>query len=301
MSTDPYAALGLGKTATQDEIKKAYRKIAKEAHPDLNPGDTKAEGRFKAAAAAYDLLKDPETRAKFDRGEIDAAGQERAQRSYYREYAEAPNSGYRTSRGFDDMGGFGGVFDDLFRQRGAGGRGQAAKGQDMHFNLEVGFMEAALGGTRRLTLPGGNAIDVKIPQGLADGQTIRLRGKGHKGIGGGPDGDALVTVGVAEHPFFRREGEDILVDLPISLDEAVLGGKVQVPTIDGAVALTIPAGANTGQVLRLRGRGITRGTKKGDQRVSLRVVMPEKIDTALSDFMKSWKQNNAYNPRRGME
>ena len=152
------------------------------------------------------------------------------------------------------------------------------RGPDRHYTLEVGFLEAARGGTRRITLPNGDVLDVKIPQGLADGQTIRLRGKGAEGVGGGPAGDALVTVTVAEHPFFRREGEDILVEVPIALDEAVLGARVEVPTIDGRVALTVPKGASSGQVLRLRGKGVKRGDKRGDQLVSLKIVAPKAVD-----------------------
>lgn len=303
MSDDPYAALGVAKTATDAEIRKAYKKIAKESHPDLNPGDPKAAARFKAAAAAYDLLKDPEKRRRFDAGEIDASGQERPERRFYREYAEGPEATYHTSRGFEDFGDFSDVFADLFGQR--GGRGARAegirmRGPDRHYTLEVGFLEAARGATRRITLPDGNVLDVKIPQGLADGQTIRLRGKGGEGIGGGPAGDALVTATVSEHPFFRREGEDILVEVPIGFDEAVLGAKVEVPTIDGRVAVTVPKGASSGQVLRLRGRGVKRGDKRGDQLVSLKVVAPKTIDPELEAFFRSWRESHAYDPRKGV-
>jgi DnaJ-class molecular chaperone len=303
MSDDPYAALGVAKTATDAEIRKAYKKIAKESHPDLNPGDPKAAERFKAAAAAHDLLKDPEKRRRFDAGEIDARGQERPERRFYREYADGPEATYHTSRGYEDFGEFSDVFADLFGQR--GGRGARAegvrmRGPDRHYTLEVGFLEAARGATRRITLPNGDVLDVKIPEGLADGQTIRLRGKGGEGIGGGPAGDALVTVAVIEHPFFRREGEDILVEVPISLDEAVLGGKVEVPTIDGRVAVTVPKGASSGQVLRLRGRGVKRGTARGDQLVSLKVVAPKTIDAELEAFFRGWRERHAYDPRKGV-
>jgi DnaJ-class molecular chaperone len=302
MSEDPYAALGVPKTATQDEIRKAYKRIAKESHPDLNPGDSDAAGRFRAAAAAHDLLKDPETRARFDRGEIDASGQERPERRFYREYAEGPEATYHTARGYEDFGDFSDVFADLFGQRGRGGRGETVqlRGPDRHYTLEVGFLEAAKGATRRITLPGGDTLDVKIPEGLADGQTIRLRGKGGEGLGGGPPGDALVTVSVEPHPFFRREGEDILVELPIALDEAVLGAKVELPTIDGPVALTVPKGASTGQVLRLRGRGVKRGARRGDQLVSLKIVAPPKVDTELEEFFRRWRESHAYDPRKGV-
>ena len=303
MSDDPYAALGVAKTATQDEIRKAYKKIAKESHPDLNPGDAKATERFKAASAAHDLLKDPEKRARFDAGEIDASGQERPERKFYREYAEGPEATYHTSRGFEDFGDLGDVFGDLFGQRARGTRraeGIRMRGPDRHYTLEVGFLEAARGATRRITLPDGQVLDVKIPEGLADGQTIRLRGKGGEGIGGGPAGDALVTVGVTEHAFFRREGEDILVEVPITLDEAVLGGRVEVPTIDGRVALTVPKGASSGRVLRVRGKGVKRGDRRGDQLVTLKVVSPPVIDGELEEFFRRWRQGHAYDPRKGV-
>ena len=227
MSEDPYAALGVAKTATDDEIRKAYKKIAKTSHPDLNPGNTQAADRFKAASVAYDLLKDSERRRRFDAGEIDASGQERPERKFYREYAEGPEATYHTSRGFDDFGDYSDVFADLFgsRARGARGEGIRMRGADAHYTLSVGFLEAARGATRRITMPDGSVLDVKIPQGLADGQTIRLRGKGGAGVGGAESGDALVTVTVEPHAFFVREGDDILVELPISFDEAVLGER----------------------------------------------------------------------------
>lgn len=307
MADDPYAALGVSKTATQAEIRKAYRKIAKESHPDLNPGDPKAEARFKAAAAAHDLLKDAEKRKRFDAGEIDASGQERPERRFYREYAEGPEATYHTSRGFEDFGSYSDVFSDLFGQRARGGgpgggraEGVQLRGPDRHYTLEVGFLEAARGATRRITLPDGQVLDVKIPEGLADGQTIRLRGKGGEGYGGGPAGDALVTVTVGEHAFFRREGEDILVELPITLDEAVLGGRVEVPTIDGRVALTVPKGASSGRVLRVRGKGVKRGDRRGDQLVTLKVVMPPAVDGELEDFFRKWREGHAYDPRKGV-
>jgi DnaJ-class molecular chaperone len=304
MADDPYAALGVAKTATQDEIRKAYKKIAKASHPDLNPGDPKAEAKFKAAAGAYELLKDEEKRRRFDAGEIDASGQERPERRFYREYAEGPEATYHTSRGYEDFGDLGDVFADLFGQRARGGgaraEGMQMRGPDRHYTLAVGFLEAARGATRRITLPDGQVLDVKIPEGLADGQTIRLRGKGGEGYGGGPAGDALVTVGVEPHPFWQREGEDILIELPISLDEAVLGAKVEVPTIDGRVAMTVPRGASSGRVLRLRGKGVKRGDKRGDQLVTLRIVAPPAVDDELESFFRGWREKHAYDPRKGV-
>lgn len=303
MSDDPYAALGLTKTATEAEIKKAYKRIARESHPDLNPGDPKAEARFKAASSAHDLLKDPERRARFDRGEIDAQGHDKPERRFYREYAEGPEATYHTSRGFEDID-MSDVFSDLFGRRakggGGGGGGFSARGQDQHFTLEISFLDSVYGATQRLSLPGGGPLEVTIPQGVQDGQTIRLRGKGAPGFGEGPPGDALVTITVAPHPTFRREGDDIEIELPITFDEVVLGGKVETPTIDGKVALTIPKGATTGQMLRLRGRGVKRGDRRGDQRVRLKIVSPPEIDSALSAFFEDWRKTHAYDPRKGM-
>ncbi len=299
MAADPYEALGVARTASQDEIKKAYKRIAREAHPDLNPGDPTAAARFADAAAAYDLLKDPEQRARFDRGEIDASGQEHAERGYWRDYAgQEAGAGYRSARGFEDFGGMGDVFEDLFtRRRAGGGEGLRMRGPDHRYSLEVGFIDAAKGATRRLTLPDGATLDVRIPEGIADGQTIRLRGKGGAGIGGGEPGDALITVSVAPHPTFRREGDDVLVDLPIAIDEAVLGARVEAPTIDGPVSLTIPRGASSDQILRLRGRGV----RQGDQRVRLKIVAPPRIDEELEAFMRGWRERHAYDPRKGGE
>lgn len=313
MSDDPYAALGLTKSATDAEIKKAYRQIAKSSHPDLNPDDPKAEARFKAASAAYDLLKDPETRARFDRGEIDATGAERPERQFYREYAEAPGNPYRQGggqpfEGFEDFGDASDIFAEFMRQRGRegaqyGGREFQARGPDRHYTLDVSFIDAVKGGKTRIVLPDGQGLEVKIPEGASDGQTIRLRGKGGAGYGGGPAGDALATLSVQSHPLFRREGNDILITLPITLDEAVLGGKVATPTIDGTVNLSVPKGASSGQTLRLRGRGVKPigGTARGDQKVELSIVSPPKIDDSLSEFMETWRKNHAYDPRKGMK
>ncbi|TWI31051.1 DnaJ C-terminal domain-containing protein [Paracoccus sulfuroxidans] len=306
MADDPYKALGLGKSASQDEIKKAYRKIAKTDHPDLNP-DAAATERFKAATAAYDLLKDPEQRARFDRGEIDASGQERPQRHYYREYAEAGNNPYRNDQaGFDDLSG---VFSDLFGQRGGGGQGQGRRGgarsfdmrgPDQHFTLEIDFMTAARGGSTRITMPDGSTLEVKIPEGARDGQTVRLRGKGGAGFGEGEPGDALLTLTVAEDPEWKRDGDDLEVTLPITLDQAVLGGKVEAPTITGPVMLTIPRGASSGQKLRLKGRGLKRADgSHGDQHAVLKIVMPPHIDDELSNFFEHWRDGHGYDPRRG--
>lgn len=302
-TNDPYKALGLTKSASQDDIKKAYRRIAKTDHPDLNPDPAAAE-RFKAASAAYDLLKDPDQRARYDRGEVDASGQERPQRQYYRDYAQAGDNPYRQQHGgFDD---FSDVFSDLFGQRAqarghgyGGARSFDMRGPDQRFTLEIDFMTAARGGSTRITMPDGNMLDVKIPEGARDGQTIRLRGKGGPGLGEGGPGDALLTLSVAEDPDWRREGDDVEITLSITIDEAVLGGKVEVPTIDGPVMLTIPQGASSGRKLRLKGRGIKApGGARGDQHVVLRIVMPPKVDDDLIRFFTEWRENHPYDPHR---
>ncbi|MFT7595005.1 MAG: DnaJ-class molecular chaperone [Paracoccaceae bacterium] len=310
MSKDPYAALGLTKTATDDEIKKAYRKIARTCHPDLKPGDTAAEDRFKAASAAYDLLKDPETRARFDRGEIDASGAERPDRQFYRDYAEAPGNPYRSGpsgQQSHDFGDASDIFSEFMRQRGGGGGGHAgqgfqARGPDQRYALEIPFLDAVQGSKTQIVLPGGGALSVTIPPGTADGQTLRLRGKGSAGFGGGPAGDALVTLSVLPHPLFRREGNDIHIILPITLDEAVLGAKIATRTIAGSVTLTIPKGASSGQMLRLRGRGVKPkgAAAAGDQKVELSIVSPPKIDDDLAEFMQNWRKTHDYDPRKGM-
>lgn len=309
MAEDLYSVLGVAKTASADEITKAYRKLAKKLHPDLNPGDKVAEEKFKAISHAYSILKDAEQRGKYDRGEIDASGQEKPEARYYREYAGGPGGArYHSSAGYEDMGDFSDLFGDMFgggmRGAGMGGRSQrggarfSMPGQDAQYHLDIPFLDAVNGTKTRITLPDGSTLDVTIPPGVNAGQVLRLKGKGHPGLGEGPPGDALVEVGVRPHPVFKREGNDIVVELPISLDEAVLGGKVEIPTIGGKVAMTVPAGANSGQTLRLKGRGVK---GKGDQLVKLNVVMPEKVDDELKAFIEEWKTTHAYNPRRTMK
>lgn len=306
MSSNPYAALGLTKSATTEEIKKAYREIARDHHPDLNPDNARSEARFKAASAAYDLLKDPETRARFDRGEIDASGQEQ-QRSY-RDFAETADNPFRRGPrpgGFADPSD---IFAEFMRAGGNSGGGRGgfadvrARGQDTRYALDIDFLTAVKGGKTRITLPDGQGLEVAIPQGTRDGQTIRLRGKGGAGYGDGQAGDALVTLSVRPHAVFRREGNDIVLTLPITLDEAVLGAKVATPTIDGPVDLSVPKGASSGQVLRLRGRGVKpagRGVR-GDQRVELSIVAPPDIDDELTRFMTTWREKHTYYPRKQM-
>lgn len=314
MTLDPYAALGISKGATAEEIKKAYRKIARSNHPDLNPDDPAAEARFKDAGRAHDLLRDPEQRRRFDAGEIDATGAEKAPRRYYREEARRPENPYTQSRsaaGGDPFGkGFNAdeFFADFSRSRGAGaGKGFTRggpgdrPGQDTRYRLAVTFLDAVRGTKTPITLPDGSALEVKIPEGARDGQTLRLRGKGELGFGAGQPGDAYITLDVTPNPDFEREGDDILVTVPISIDEAILGGKIPVNTVTGAVNLTVPAGASSGQILRLKGRGVKGRSGKGDQRVTLRIVSPPIIDAALKEFMAGWRADHAYDPRAGKE
>ena len=286
---DPYTVLGVPKTATADEIKKAYRKLAKQHHPDLNPGSAESASRFKEISAAYDLLSDPDKRARFDRGEIDAGGQERAEASYYRSHAGGPQGAkYRAEAGFDPSD----LFSDLFGRGGRGGgdfREFKIRGGDVSYTLTVDFVDAARGAAKRLSFPEGKTLDVNVPPGTEDGAVLRLRGQGQPGVGGGPAGDALIEISVTPHSLFQREGNDILVELPVSLTEAVAGAKITVPTIEGQVNMTVPAGSNTGTRLRLRGRGIApRGAAAGDQYVTLKVVLPRQPDQALQDFVKNW-------------
>lgn len=316
MARDPYAVLGVEKSASQAEIKRRYRKIAKENHPDLKPGDADAESRFKAASQAYAILGDEDQRAKFDTGEIDAAGQERPPHHFYRPHAETGDGAkyyrHEAHGDFDDLGS---VFEDLFGARaqrsGSGGQGfggqgfggqgyesggtMRMRGADARYSLEIDFLEAARGATKRVTMPDGKALDIRIPPGLADGQTLRLKGKGMPGTGGADAGDALVTVGVRPHPHFTRAGDDIHLELPISLREAVLGAKVTVPTVSGNVTLTIPPNASSGTVLRLKGRGIGAGS----QLVTLKVVLPKKADPALKTFLEENPAVAADDPRAG--
>ncbi len=304
MSDDPYSVLGVAKDASAAEIKKAYRRIAKECHPDLKPGDAEAEAKFKAAAAAYDLLKDPETRARYDNGEIDASGQERPQQQYYRDYAEAAGNPYRGRQADpDDMSD---IFAEFMRGRGGfgGQRTQEfhAPGHNLNYSLQISFLDAVFGASQKLTLPDGNRIEVKIPAGITTGQTIRLRGKGAPGYGEGPPGDALVTISVEGHPLFDRQGDDIHITLPITIDEAVLGGKVPAPTIDGGVNVTVPAGTSSGKTLRLRGKGVKKrgSSERGDQLIELTVALPDQIDDDLKQFMETWRDAHRYDPRKGM-
>jgi len=294
---DPYQTLGVKKDASQDDIQKAYRRLAKKLHPDLNPGNELAEERFKEVSQAYDLLGDPGKRARFDRGEIDASGAERPRQRYYRDFAEGASS-YASDSGFADFG----ADDFLSEIFGRQARGNLRmRGQDVHYRLPLGFLDAINGGKQQLTLPDGSVLDVAIPPGTRDGQILRLRGKGRPGIGGGPPGDALIEIEVRPHHIFTRKGDDIHVELPISLKEAVLGGKVSVPTPSGAVTMTVPKWSNTGTVLRLKGQGAPKpGGGRGDEYVALKVMLPERPDPELEKFVSQWAPVDARGPRQAM-
>lgn len=301
MSDDPYMILGVKRDAGADDIRKAYRKLAKAYHPDLNPGDKKAEDRFKRASVAYDLLSDPEKRARFDRGEIDAGGAERPQRQQSsRAYAEADQP-FAGRGGFSDFVDLGDVFSDLFGSRPGGGHDFKMRGGDVRYELTVEFLEAANGTVKRVGTADGRTLDIAVPAGLADGQTLRLKGQGSPGVGGGTAGDAFVLVHVRPHPLFERKGSDIHMDLPISLPEAVLGARIKVPTVTGPVTMIIPKESNTGAVLRLREKGISdaKGGKRGDQYVRLKIMLPDSVDSELRTFVEQWSARHPYDPRRG--
>ncbi|HEY3919254.1 MAG TPA: DnaJ C-terminal domain-containing protein [Stellaceae bacterium] len=300
---NPYEVLGVKKEATSDELRAAYRALAKKHHPDLNPGNKQAEARFKEISAAYDLLSDPDKRARFDRGEIDESGNEKPRAYAYQDFAEgAPGAKYRAQEGVapEDL-------DDLFSFFGRGGFGQGGargegatirmRGGDRQYALTVDFLDAVNGAKQRLELAPGKSLDVTIPAGVRDGQILRLAGQGGPGLGGGAAGDALIEIRIAPHALFRREGDDILLDLPVTLGEAVLGGRVTVPTPTGPVTMTVPPHSNTGSVLRLKGKGVA---GKGDELVTLRVALPQGADAELDTFLKDWAGKHPYDPRQGM-
>ncbi len=303
MSWDPYASLGVSRSASADDIRRAYRTLAKELHPDVRPGDKAAEERFKRATAAFNLLSDPVTKQRFDRGEIDADGNERmafnarGPRQGARSYAGA-GAGPGASGGPGGAGDpfdLGDIFSDLFGPGFGGARTYSRmRGRDIRFTLDIDFLDAINGAKRRISLAEGRTLDVAIPAGVETGQVLRLKNQGGAGVQGGPAGDALVELRVRPHAFFRREGQDVHMDLNISLTEAVEGARIQAPTPGGNVTLTIPAGSNTGKVLRLKGKGVA---GQGDQFVRLQVMLPETVDEDLRKFVKKWPKRDVTPPR----
>jgi DnaJ-class molecular chaperone len=295
-----YETLGVSPNASQDDIRRAYRKAAKETHPDLNPGKPEAEDRFKEINAAYDIVGDADKRKRYDAGEIDAMGAERQPpRHFYREYAEADPSTRYSRRGGSAGSGFDyDVFTDLFRGRGEGGTFHVPP-QDVRYALEIDFLDGVNGTHKMVAMPDGKTLDITIPAGIVDGQVLRLKGQGLPGSDG-KLGDAYVEISVRPHPGLKREGYDILSTLPISLGEALNGASVQVETVDGPVDVKVPKGAKEGTKLRLRGKGVSRDNAggRGDQLVEIHIVPPEGADEALTQFMAEWEKTHPQNPRR---
>jgi DnaJ-class molecular chaperone len=294
MADDPYSVLGVPKTASEDEIRRAFRRLAKELHPDVRPGDAASAERFKQVSAAYEVIGDPDKRQRYDRGEIDGAGEPR------RTYQHAGRPG---APGAGPEFGFGDVFSDLFGQRGGPrgpGGGFSLRGQDMRYTLDIDFLEAVLGARKRVTMPEGGQLDLTVPEGVTDGQVLRLKGKGGPGLRGGEAGDALVEVRVRPHPLFKRIGDDLLIEVPITIDEAVLGARIEVPTADGRVTVTVPKGTSSGRALRLKGKGVrNRATGTiGDEIVTVRIVLPPEVDDSLGYFLAEWRKKHAYDPGR---
>ncbi|MBR1399337.1 MAG: DnaJ domain-containing protein [Alphaproteobacteria bacterium] len=294
MSKDLYQILGVNKSAGEAEIKSAYRKLARKYHPDLNKDDKNAAEKFKEVSAAYDILGNEEKRKKYDNNEIDADGKPTGfgagfnpndYSSYTYSGGNPFGAGFGNAQGFDFSSIFG---DDVFSQFTGGNGGfsrksRASKGQDLSYNMRVDFLDAANGMEKSINLNGKN-INVKIPAGTQNGQTLRLKGMGLAGANGGQNGDALITINVGEHPYFKADGNNILLNLPISLKEAVKGAKITVPTINGKVMLNIPSGASSGEKLRLKGKGIKSKTSQGDEIVTLQVVLPQVIGDDLKKF-----------------
>lgn len=303
---DPYETLGVARTATDREIKDAFKKLARKFHPDLHPGDKTAEEKFKAISGANDFLKDKEKRRRFDAGEIDASGAERQQERFYRDFADgAGNASHAAQDGFasnEDLEDF------LARAFGAGSgtrRSQGsfrARGQDVNYVLPVSFMDAANGAMHTITLPEGKTLNVTIPEGADDRQMLRLKGQGMAGFGGGPAGDAFVELHVEPHAFFHRKDDNIHVEVPVTLREAILGARINVPTISGPVAMAIPKGANTGQTLRLRDKGVVnrKTGRRGHQLITLKVVLPAGEEPELAAFLETWQPKTPDEPRKEM-
>ncbi|MEZ5841206.1 MAG: J domain-containing protein [Hyphomicrobiales bacterium] len=310
---DPYTVLGVARNASEADVKKAFRKLAKKYHPDSNADDPKAKDKFAEIGSAYEILSDKEKRGQFDRGEIDAEGKPKYQgfEGFDQGFARGPGAGgFRWS----SSGGAGGIntddiLKDIFGGRAGFGRtsgfgdgrqaGPApARGEDVAVAARVSLEELARGDKVRVSLPNGKQVDFTVPQTMREGEKRRLKGQGAPGRAGGPAGDAIVTLEIARHPLFTVDGDDLRLELPIGLDEAVLGAKVRTPTLTGMVALTVPANASGGRTLRVKGKGLARaGGGHGDLLVSLRIVLPEGGDADLAELMERWREANRYSVR----
>jgi DnaJ-class molecular chaperone len=291
---DPYTILGVPRTVSAEELKQTYRRLAKQLHPDLNPGNAAIEHRFKEVTAAYELLSDPEKRARFDRGEIDASGAERGFR-YQRRESGGPRRGRREAEDFsvDD------IIEDILRRK-RGGAPRSQRGSDAAFNLTVPFMEAAIGARKRVTLAEGKTLEISVPPGIESGQKMRLKGQGNPGQNGGEAGDALIEITVEPHAVFSRRDRDIICELEVTLPEALLGATVTAPTVHGPVALKVPPGSNSGTVLRLKGKGLPEraGAASGDQYVKLVIMLPDPADPELTRLVEGWARKHPYEVRR---
>ncbi|MFH0977087.1 MAG: DnaJ C-terminal domain-containing protein [Spirochaetota bacterium] len=291
---DPYAILGVSKTATDDEIKKAYRNLAKKYHPDLNPNNKQAEQEFKKVSAAYELIGTKEAREKFEKGEFNEqfADSQRRSGPFYHEFQDADRRYTHYYEGDDED-----FLKSFFSGFAGKGRSMDVPGQDHLYKMEIELKDAVLGNEQEIMLAGGQRLKVKIPAGVEDGAKLRFKGRGGAGTGKGKPGDAYVEIFIKPSKDFKLEGNDLEIEVPVTVDEAVNGLKIKIPTIDGAVMLTIPPGANTGTKLRVKGKGMPHGKERGDQIVVLKVVLPEKIDPEFNEFIKRWSKDHPYNPR----
>ena len=303
VAQDPYTELGVARTASADEIRKAFRKLAKQFHPDQHPGDKAAEERFKRVSGAFDILGDVEKKKKFDRGELDADGRE-TMRGYSggNPFGQGGSPFGGGSRGQTAEGvNFDDILGEMFGRGGqGGGRGFQSKGPDIRARLEIDLEDAIKGASRRITFGDGRSLDVTIPKGAAEGQSLRLKAQGHPGRNGGPNGDVLIELSLRPHPLYRVEGADLHMDLPVSVPDAVLGAKIDAPTPEGNVALSVPKGSNSGAILRLKGRGGVDGTtgRRGDLFARLVVTLPEPQDERLVTLAEKWRAEHPYAANR---